>query len=315
MGAIASLLGVQPQQAALLNPVTAPQANAANATATGGVDQQQAFVNALGAQGGLGNQANVFGQQQALAGQLGQMAQGGGPNPALAQLAQSTGQNNANTAALMAGQRGGAANAGLIARQAGQQGAADQQQAAGQAATLRAQQQLAAIQQLQQQQQMLGGLATQQVGQQQQGLAGLNQFAQGNQQNILGGIANQNNANASMQGNINNANVASIKPIGDIVGGVGSSVAAMAQGGEVADCANQSGNFKEMDTEDHHVVKYFLEGGSVGGKAKKPGDSAANDTVPAMLSPGEIVVPRSAAQDPEKAASFAKSVAMRSKRK
>ena len=37
----------------------------------------------------------------------------------------------------------------------------------------------------------------------------------------------------------------------------------------------------------------FAQGGVVGGKAKVKGDSPLNDTVPALLSPGEIVVPRS----------------------
>jgi hypothetical protein len=49
------------------------------------------------------------------------------------------------------------------------------------------------------------------------------------------------------------------------------------------------------------------KGGSVGGKAKVSGDSSKNDTVPAMLSPGEIVIPRSIVQSesPEKdAANF-----------
>jgi hypothetical protein len=66
------------------------------------------------------------------------------------------------------------------------------------------------------------------------------------------------------------------------------------------------------------IVSLLLEsqnmahGSVVPGKAKVDGDSYSNDTVPALLSPGEIVVPRSAAKDPEKAAAFAKSVAMRS---
>jgi hypothetical protein len=45
-------------------------------------------------------------------------------------------------------------------------------------------------------------------------------------------------------------------------------------------------------------------GGKIEGKAKVPGDHEANDTVPAMLSPGEIVIPRSKASDPTKAKQF-----------
>lgn len=46
------------------------------------------------------------------------------------------------------------------------------------------------------------------------------------------------------------------------------------------------------------------KGGHIPGKAKVDGDSEENDTVPAMLSPGEIVIPRSKAKDPEKAKAF-----------
>lgn len=46
-------------------------------------------------------------------------------------------------------------------------------------------------------------------------------------------------------------------------------------------------------------------GGSVPGKAKVPGDSQTNDVQPAMLSPGEIVIPRTVAQmSPDKIAKF-----------
>lgn len=48
----------------------------------------------------------------------------------------------------------------------------------------------------------------------------------------------------------------------------------------------------------------LAEGGKVPGTAEVEGDSYANDKVPAMLSPGEIVVPRSKAKDPDKAKEF-----------
>lgn len=46
------------------------------------------------------------------------------------------------------------------------------------------------------------------------------------------------------------------------------------------------------------------KGGKVNGKPKVKGDSLKNDTVPAMLSPGEIIIPRSHVGSPEKIASF-----------
>lgn len=92
-------------------------------------------------------QQQTYGNQNNLANQLLAQSQGQGPNPAQAQFAQNTANNVATQGAQQAGQRGASSNVGLMARQVGQQGAATQQQAAGQAATLQAQQQLTAQQQ------------------------------------------------------------------------------------------------------------------------------------------------------------------------
>lgn len=187
-----------------------------------GIKQQQDFVNALQNQNGLGNQSSVFNQLQSV-------ANGTGPNPAQAQLAQATGANTANQAALMAGQRGASQNVGLMARQAAQQGAANQQNSAGQAATLQAQQSLGAMNQL-------GGIAGQQVGQQQTGLQNLNQNSLAQQSNLLGLQANINSANAGLagQGMANQANL-----IGGAMNGAGSVMSMLADGGEVPDGISQ----------------------------------------------------------------------------
>lgn len=186
-----------------------------------GIAQQQSFVNALNAQNGLGNQSSVFQQQQGLANQLQNIGNGQGPNPAQAQLAQNTAANTANQAALMAGQRGASQNTGLIARQAAMQGAQNQQNSVGQAATLGAQQQLAALQQLQNQQSSMGNLANTQVGQQQQGLQGLNQASLQQQGNLLGAQANQNDVNSRIAGG-NQGGQQNI--VGGIMGGAGSAL-------------------------------------------------------------------------------------------
>lgn len=53
------------------------------------------------------------------------------------------------------------------------------------------------------------------------------------------------------------------------------------------------------------AAKLFLsEGGEVPGKANVEGDNPINDTKDAKLSPGEIVIPRSAAKDRESAIAF-----------
>lgn len=50
--------------------------------------------------------------------------------------------------------------------------------------------------------------------------------------------------------------------------------------------------------------KNYKEGGKVPGKALVPGNSPINDTVPANLSPGEVVVPRTAMSDDEEFDAF-----------
>ena len=52
------------------------------------------------------------------------------------------------------------------------------------------------------------------------------------------------------------------------------------------------------------VMHMYDAGGGVPGEAMHPGDDGRNDVVPALLSPGEIVLPRSVAYDPEKSRRF-----------
>lgn len=199
-------LNYNADSANIIQPVTSDQLGTAYTQSQQGLGMQQGFYNQLAGQSGIQNQSNVFNQQQGLANMLGAQAMGYGPNPALAQLNQTTGQNIASQNALMAGQRGASSNVGLIARQAAQQGANIQQNAIGQAATMRAQQQLAAQQALQSQQANMANLSTQQIGQQAGALNNYNQATQSEQQALLGAMGNYNNANVGMQSNINTAN-------------------------------------------------------------------------------------------------------------
>lgn len=64
-----------------------------------------------------------------------------------------------------------------------------------------------------------------------------------------------------------------------------------AHGGQVP-CYAQGG-----EAHDHSLC--MKAGGTVPGEAEVPGDSTENDTVPAMLSPHEIVLPRSVSQAPD----------------
>lgn len=221
---------------------------------TQGTNAAQLGTAYTGAQQGITDQAGLVGQTQPgvaqglgtqnnLSGQLAAEAAGQGPNPAQAALNQSTGNNIAQQAALAANTRGAASNAGGIAVNNAQQGAATQQQAIGQAATLQAQQQLAAQQNQQ-------NLAATQVGQGAGAIQGENQTQQ-NEQNILQGAnTSANNAAVSQQSNINNVNAATAQGnqnlLGSVIGGFTSGASSalssvFAHGGEVKKMA--SGGF------------------------------------------------------------------------
>lgn len=225
-----------------------------------------------GTQGALANQTNLVAQtqpgtqqglatQNALTGQLQGVINGTGPNAAQAALNQNTAANVANQAALMAGQRGASQNVGLAARQNAMTGAATQQAAVGQGATLQAQQQIAA-------QQQLANLASTQYGQGAGAVEGQNN-AQQNEQNILQGANTAaNNANVAMQSNINNVNagVASgnqqqASSVFSGIANLGSSVAGLgglfAKGGEVMDHHCAGGKC----TDRAHYAHMMAEGG------------------------------------------------------
>lgn len=322
MGFVSSIFGggsgagFQASNTNILQPATTQQANDQYTQAQSGIGQQQSFVNALGMQGGVGNQSNVFQQQQALAGTLGNQAAGIGPNPALAQLNQATGQNMQQQAAMQGSQRGVGANAGLLARQVGQQGAQIQQQSAGQAATMQAQQQIAAQQLLQQQQANMGNLASQQVAQQAGGLSNLNQFSQGEQGQVLGAIQGQNNANVGMQSNINSANASIASQnaksqsglLGGILGGAGAALTGglggllgggAAAASPFASSAGQVGNITPYSQSPmFNPANFAAKGGSVDAGGMNTGPSShfgkmmmsKGGMVDIMVSPGEYKV-------------------------
>lgn len=247
------------------------QLNTAYGNTQAGIKQQQDFVNALSAQNGIGNQSSVFNQLQGV-------ANGTGPNPAQAMLNQATGANTANQAALMAGQRGAGQNVGLIARQAAQQGAANQQNAAGQSATMQAQQSLGALNQL-------GGIAGQQVGQQQNALSGLNQNSLQQQANLLGLQSNINSANAGLAGQ-------TMARQGDLLGGVGNAIGSiLAEGGQVRKpMAEGGGAYAPINTQDPAYQQLLALGQPQ--QSVSPVQAAA----PAPTAPAAPQVPQAAAK-------------------
>lgn len=100
-----------------------------------------------------------------------------------------------------------------------------------------------------------------------QQLYGQNNLAQ--QQINQGAIASQNAANAGLAQENNRANS---NAVSNILGGAASA-----------------------------ATMFLNEGGIVPGSPEVKGDSPKNDKVPAKLSPGEIVIPRSILKDPEQA--------------
>lgn len=238
MGFLQSIFGIDTGAGFKANGVNSADLSAANQNVQGSQGSQNALLAALQTQNGIGNQNSIYNQMQGTANQYQNIANGNGPNPALAQLAQTTGQNVAQTGALMAGQRGAGSNVGLLARQIGQQGAATQQAAVGQGATLAAQQQLAGLQGLQTQQSNLANLSTQQIGQQQTAAQNAANTALGNQANAFGLQSNINTTNAGIAAGNQKAQAGLI---GGVLGSVGaasgsaggSGSASAAGGGEI----------------------------------------------------------------------------------
>ena len=287
---------------------------------------------------GYGQSKGIIGQQQNLANMLMEQAQGGGPNPAQLALNQTTGQNINQQAALMAGQRGASANPALLARQAAMLGSNVQQQAAGQGALMQAQQQLAARQQLAGQQ-----AAMQQANLGQQNAMGSMFGTAGGLQNnqneinskidLANAAAAQSASGGLMQGlgtgfaklggwdKLSGLISSKANPLADLMGNGGSIVPG--QGGAtilpatvgLGMTAAHGGVIPDHLSHVQEIYGKFSSGGSpaysggyyVPGQAQFQGDSEKNDTVSAMLSPGEIVIPRTIAQSddaPRRAAEF-----------
>lgn len=351
-----------PVKAPIAIGANTPQAYTAYNQTQGAMGQQDQLLSELANQQALQKQSSVYNQMQ-------NVANGTGPNPAQAMLHQQTGQNIANQSAMMAGQRGAGANVGLMARQAAQQGAATQQQAVGQGATMQAQQSLGALGQMSGMANNMAGNLTGQVNQ--------NVSSQQNEQaNILNALAGINSTQASMQANVNNVNgqLANTQMqgqqgvLGNMMntGGSMMGMAAMAEGGGVVapaavDSATPSfgtdaaagamaagppksggqdkskgggaqsafGKYLTQGTSGQDATsnslapnyagsdlgqgsgalmaamggstRDFRSGGSVQAanqaeKAVAHGNNYANDKIPAVLSEGEVVIPRNVMQ-------------------
>lgn len=264
-------------------------------------------------QQGTNNFNNNYINQGQLANALLAQSRGQGPNIADLQLQNSLNQATQQGTGMIASQKG--INPALATRMAAQQQAGMQQGAAGQAQLTRAQQQLAAQSALgsqygQMSQEQLSNLGMLQNSQAQQNTAMINSRNAANQIGEQG--AQQNTAFGQ-------------KIVGGVAQGVGSGMSSMA-GGSSSGASGSSmsmlgaydgGKIPHMS--DGGMMDSIIKlaplalmlaqkGGHVPGKAKISGDSPQNDTVPTMLSPGEIVIPRTSAQNPEDAKNFVESI-------
>lgn len=287
----------------------------------------------------LGMSNQVFGQQGDLAAQLRAQSQGQGPNIAAMQLADATNRNNQQSAGAIASQRG--LNPALAARLISQNQASNNQTAAGQSGLLRAQQQLASEQALAnvygqqvQNAQGGGGLANQNLGinqgaQQAQNNAIVTANDNANTLNQKTGAENAAAAQSASGGFLNGLGGALTKlaPLAATVAtggaaaplmageaaGLGSGLLMASHGAEVP-AFLKGGSVPSIVSPGERVISPSEAeqvrsagknpskmGHKVPGKAKVEGDSPENDTVPAKLKPGSVVVPRSVenSEDPE----------------
>lgn len=303
------------------SPVNGFQASAATdangnpVTTLNTVDYAGQLDNSLNQQNGL------YGQEQNLSNTLDQEVHGGGPNLAQQQLEAATNANIRSQAGAVASLRG--LNPAQQARLMQGQAAAIQQQSVGQSAEARMQMQLAAQQQqagLQGQMgsQNLGLYGTQASANQGQNALALNN--QQYQQGLNAQVAAQNTGlqsstqaiNAGLTGYGYNAEAGLANGAAGMAGlsGIGgaNSIGAGSVGGAAGDAAlaaGGAGDFGGMAA----GAALLSQGGKVPGRANVPGNSQANDTYNARLSPGELVVPRTIANDPVAVAAFASRMA------
>ena len=122
------------------------------------------------------------------------------------------------------------------------------------------------------------------------------------------GIQNSqdNSALDSMVGEFDSEDTAAAAGVGG-GGGAGVSQMLMAKGGMMPEHLHHVARIYHPNFQAKNTEQLKATGGPVPGKAKVKGDSPKNDTVKTMLSPGEVVIPRSIMQseDPVKnAAAF-----------
>lgn len=131
--------------------------------------------------------------------------------------------------------------------------------------------------------------------------AGLPQQQFNNELAKAGGMAD---INAAQSKAAQTTNEQSLQATGQLISGAGKMMAGAAHGAIVPEKKEYTCYADGGVAHDHAICMKL--GGHIAGEAKVEGDSEKNDTVPAMLSPGELVIPRSVPKDGPHMEEFAK---------
>jgi hypothetical protein len=125
----------------------------------------------------------------------------------------------------------------------------------------------------------------------------------------IAGVSTQQAGAAQAAQNAGNAMAGTLIGAGGQIGAAALGAPAVAKSGATTKPANAAHGgvmcYAEGGVAHDHAICMKL-GSYVPGKANVEGDSEENDTVPAMLSPGELVIPRSVPKDGESMERFAK---------
>jgi len=256
------------------------------------------------------------------------LAQSQGQGPSVADEKLKIGQDRLSQQLAAALAQGRGLNAGSNARLAGRAGAQGGQDLVNQSALARAQEQLAT-------QALLGNV----IAQRRQGDMAASEgdlqrlFTLGQLQNSQN-VNNANNWNKAQAINADieqrNASVWSNALGGAIQGGAAIGGGMMGGGGGGAKSTGVPASASSYSVPPPTVEfgqsapggsaysrGYYSVGGEVAPEAAapEPGDHPANDIVPAMVSPGEVVLPRTVASNPEKAKKFIEALNKKNKPK
>jgi hypothetical protein len=258
-------------------------------------------------------QLRIAQEQQRLADALRAQAEGRAPSLAQMQFQRALEGSQAAIQSQLASARG--LSPAQAQRIAARQQAALGANAAGQSAEMRLREQIAAQAALanllaQSRQGALGGYQT---------AAELNARERGLRAEIASGIQTRDFGRSQ---NLTSAILNSIPAVGPLIASIVDSTTkksnATSPGVEGFDTLPYQGEDPNAGLGIPSVVspENLARGAEVPGKAKYRGDTRSNDTVPAMLSPGEIVLPRSVAQSPnapDKAKQFVEAIKTKKK--